>query len=48
MDTTEGPEVAIFHQKNAKIFGYFPANLQKFWAIFRQIAEEWAIPLSKL
>ena len=30
-----------FSPKNATKFGYFPANLQKFWAIFRQI------PLSK-
>ena len=42
-----GPEVAIFCQKNATHFGYFPANLQKFWAIFHQIAEVWAILLSK-
>ena len=34
-----------FSPKNATDFGYFPANLQKFWAIFRQIAEVWAIPL---
>ena len=43
--SAEGPEVAIFRQKNATKYGYFPANLQKFWAIFRQIAEVWAIPI---
>ena len=36
-----------FSPKNATNFGYFLANLQKFWAIFRQIAEVLAIPLSK-
>ena len=36
-----------FPPKNASNFGYFPANLQKFWAIFRQIAKVWAIPLPK-
>ena len=34
-----------FSPKKATNFGYFPANVQKFWAIFRQIAEMWAIPL---
>ena len=43
----EWPEMAIFRQKNATNFGYFPANLQKFWTIFRLIAEVWAIPLLK-
>ena len=28
-----------FSPKNSTNLGYFPANLQKFWAIFRQIAE---------
>ena len=36
-----------FSPKNVTHFGYFPANLQNFWAIFRQIAEMWAIPLPK-
>ena len=39
--------MAIFRQKNATNLGYLPANLQKFSAIFRQIAEVWAIPLPK-
>ena len=34
--------------RNATHFGYFPVNLQKFWAIFFQIAEVWTILLSKL
>ena len=34
-----------FPLKNATNFGYFPANFQKFWAIFRLIAKAWATPL---
>ena len=36
-----------FWPKNATHIGYFPANLQMLWAIFRQNTEVWAIPLSK-
>ena len=36
-----------FSPKNATHFGYFSANLQKFWAIFRKITKVRAIPLSK-
>ena len=34
--------------KNATKYGYFLADLQKFWAMFRQIAEVWAIALPKI
>ena len=37
----------MFAKKCYTHFGYFPAYLQMFWAIFRQIAEVWAIFLSK-
>ena len=36
-----------FSPKNDTNFGYFLANSQKFWVIFRQIAEVWAIPLTQ-
>ena len=39
---SEWPEVAIFHPKNATNFGYLSTTLQKFWAIFCQIAEVYA------
>ena len=47
MSHPELPEVAIFRQNMLQILATFPANLQNFWAIFRQIAEVWAIPLPK-